>query len=230
MLKSKKAVATLAITVGLATGIGMSVPSSSSAESNVLLASVDWVKSQLSPVNSRITQLEKTVQSQQTQINQLKDQIASGDTGSGGDTETQLPSTVYTTKNNVTIHSGATRDYKVIATKPSGSSLKVIDKYTTSLGLWYRVELSSTVKGWVYSGDVSTSKPGNVTPSQVVTKSEVNIRSGATTSYSIIDTLPGGTTLKYIQSFKNSAGETWYNVEMSNGDRGWIISSLAEVR
>jgi uncharacterized protein YgiM (DUF1202 family) len=233
MLKSKKTVAALAITVGLATGIGMSVPSSSSANSNVLLASVDWVKSQLSPVNNKISQLEQTVQSQQSQINQLKEQIESGNTGGdtgSGNNETELPSTVYTTKNNVTIHSGATRDYKVIATKSSGSSLKVIDKYTTSLGLWYRVELSSTLKGWVYSGDVSTSKPGNYVPSQVITKSEVNIRSGATTSYSIIDTLSGGTTLKYIQSFKNSLGETWYNVEMSNGDRGWIISSLAEVR
>ncbi|EDL64365.1 SH3 domain-containing protein [Bacillus sp. SG-1] len=229
MFKSKKIVAALAVTVGLATGIGMSTPANTSANSNVLLASVDWVKSQLSPVNSRISQLEQTVQSQQTQINALKEKIDNGDVGSG-DVTPALPSTVYTINDNVTIHSGATRQYKVVATKSHGSSLKVIDKYTTSMGLWYRVELSSTVKGWIYSGDVSTTKQSNPAPTQVVTKSDVHLRAGATTNYTIKTTIPGGTTLKYIQSFKNTLGETWYNVEMSNGDRGWIISSLAEVR
>ncbi|WP_113930707.1 SH3 domain-containing protein [Bacillus sp. P14.5] len=229
MFKSKKSIAAIAITIGLASGIGMTAPASTSADSNVLLASVDWVKSQLSPINSRISQLEQTVQSQQSQINQLKDQIADGSTGPG-DTTPSLPSAVYTTNNNVTIHSGATRQYRVIATKPFGSALKVIDKHTTSIGVWYRVELSSTLKGWVFSGDTSTTKPTNTVPTQVVTKSDVHLRAGATTSYSIKTTLSGGTTLKYIQSFKNSLGETWYNVETSNGDRGWIISSLAEVR
>jgi N-acetylmuramoyl-L-alanine amidase len=64
---------------------------------------------------------------------------------------------------------GATSSYDVVATLPSGQSVKVIDQFTNSTGqLWYRVDLGY-LKGWVLSsafeGTVKPPTPGETTPS-----------------------------------------------------------------
>jgi uncharacterized protein YgiM (DUF1202 family) len=213
------------IASAIAFGVGVAAfnPISINASTNVVIASVEWVQSQLSPINSKISELESKINSQQQEINNLKQQITNG-------TVTQtpsVPSTIYISSTSAAIHSGATKEYRIVATKSKGSSLKVIDTNQSASGLWYRVQVSSSVAGWVFSGDVSTTAVSK--PSSVVTKTSVNLRSGATVGYKVVKTVPSGTTLKYIQSFTNGAGETWYNVEIS-GIRGWMISSLGEVK
>jgi uncharacterized protein YgiM (DUF1202 family) len=229
MKRSKKLLMAGVLTLGMGTGAVLFTPQGMNASGNVVLASVDWVTSQLNPVKTKISELESKLAAQQQEINNLKAQI--GDTTNPPTTPPtgQLPSVVYA-KGTVSVHSGATKDYKVIATKPAGSSLKVIDSFTGSSGLWYRVELSSTVRGWVYSGDVSTTKPATTTPTQVVTTGDVHLRKGATTSYPVIETLKAGTTHKYISTFTNSAGEKWYNIETTSGNKGWVFSGLSEVK
>jgi uncharacterized protein YgiM (DUF1202 family) len=218
----------IALVLGVVLGISILFPLGTSANSNVLLASVEWVTSQLNPIKSKINSLESKINSQQTEINTLKEQVAEL---SGSDPSTPppstLPSEVFVNKSSATIHSGATREYKILATKTFGTSLKVIDDFTSGSGLWYRVELSSTVKGWIHSDDVSTTKP---TVKQVYTFGDVNLRTGASTGYKSLGIIPKGTTLAYIQTFKNSLGETWYNVKTSSGEVGWVYSGLAEVR
>jgi uncharacterized protein YgiM (DUF1202 family) len=230
MNRSKKIAAIGALTLGIGIGAFMFTPQGMNASSNVILASVDWVTSQINPMKTKITELESKIASQQQEINSLKAQISQKGNPTTPPTNGQLPTTVYTVKNSVTIHSGATRNYKVIATKPAGSALKVVESYNTSTGLWYRVEVSSTVKGWVFSGDVSVTKPSASAPTQVITTGDVYLRKGATTKYSVIQTIPKGTSLKYIQTFVNSNGETWYNVETSSGVKGWVFGGLVEVR
>ncbi|EIJ80500.1 hypothetical protein PB1_09072 [Bacillus methanolicus PB1] len=227
MSRIKKIVAAGALTLGIGAGAYMFTPKGMDAASNVVLASVEWVTSQINPMKTKIADLESKVASQQQEINNLKTQISKiGNPPANG----QLPSTVYTVKSSVTIHSGAAKNYKVIATKPAGSALKVIGSFHASTGLWYRVEISSTVKGWVFSGDVSTSKPSASGPTQVIATGDVQLRRGASTSYSTIQLIKKGTTLKYIQTFVNAKGETWYNVETSSGVKGWIFGGLGEVR
>jgi uncharacterized protein YgiM (DUF1202 family) len=232
MQKSKKLMAVGALTIGIGAGAYLASPQGMSASSNVILASVDWVTSQINPINSKITSLEAKINAQQTEINNLKAQLGQGGSPSTPPTTPppagEIPSVVYVNKNSVTIHSGATREYKVLSTKSMGNSLKVIDSFTASTGLWYRVEVTSSVKGWVFSGDVSTTKTS--APTQVITTGDVHLRKGATTGYTILVTIPKGTSLKYYSTFVNSLGETWYNVETSTGDRGWIYGGLGEVR
>ncbi|QOR66271.1 SH3 domain-containing protein [Cytobacillus suaedae] len=226
----------------LAVGIGMAafIPNSITASNNVILASVDWVNTQINPMKSQITALETKINQQQQEINSLKQQIANGGgtttptpapAPSPGAPSTSMPTTIYVAKASATIHSGATASYKVVATKKAGSALKVIDQHTSSTGTWYRVEVSSTVKGWIFSGNVSTSKDGSVatSPSKVITTGEVHLRKGATTAYAVLETLKKGTTLKHLQTFTNAKGETWYNVETATGKRGWIYGNFGEV-
>ncbi|MBP2241965.1 uncharacterized protein YgiM (DUF1202 family) [Cytobacillus eiseniae] len=232
MNRSKKIIAASVLTVGLGAGAIISTPQVMKASSNVVLASVDWVTSQLNPMKSKMTELESKIASQQQEINNLKAQVSNPGTTPPpvvtppvtGD----LPSAVYA-KGTVNIHSGATKDYKVVATKASGSSLKVIDSHTSGTGIWYRVELSSTLKGWVFSGDVSVEKPANAEKT-VTTFGDVNLRKGATTSYASLQVIPKGTSLKYISSFTNAAGEVWHNVQTSAGIKGWVIGTLSEVK
>ena len=160
MKKAKKILVAGTLTFGIGTGVFLSTPQGIDAASNVVLASVDWVTSQLKPINSKITNLEKQVANQQKEIDQLKAQLSQNDQTPPPSNEEpgEIPNTVYISKSAATIHSGATKDYKTIATRTKGSSLKVIDSFNSASGLWYRVELSSTLKGWVHSGDVSTTK------------------------------------------------------------------------
>ncbi|MFE8701691.1 SH3 domain-containing protein [Cytobacillus sp. FJAT-54145] len=234
MNRSKKIIAAGALTIGIGAGAYLFTPQGMSASSNVVLASVDWVTSQLNPVKTKVSDLESKVATQQQEINNLKAQLAKLGSPTTPPTtpptDGQLPSTVYVNKSSVTIHSGATTKYKIVATKTMGSALKVVGSHNSATGLWYNVELSSTLKGWVQSSDISITAPSNTTPTQVVAFGDVHLRKGATTGYTILTTIPKGTTLKYISTFVNTSGETWYNVETSSGLKGWVYGGLTEVR
>ncbi|WP_066290321.1 SH3 domain-containing protein [Bacillus sp. FJAT-29937] len=238
MNRSKKLIAAGALTLSIGAGAVLATPQAMNASSNVVLASVEWVTSQLNPMKTKMTELENKINTQQLEINSLKAQVAQlgSNPVTPPPTTTQppangeLPSTVYAANASVNIHSGATKSYKVIATKTQGSALKVIDQFTSSTGLWYRVELSATVKGWVFSNEVSVTKPSTSGPTQVVTFGDVHLRKGATTSYAVIETLKKGTSLKYISTFTNAKGEVWYNAETSAGVKGWVSGSLSEVK
>ncbi|UOE55126.1 SH3 domain-containing protein [Bacillus sp. CMF12] len=233
MNRIKKLVAAGIVTAGIGTSAALFTPSGSDAASNVVLASVEWVNTKLNPINTKLSSLETKISSLEAKVASQQKEIEALKADSGTTTPTTpppsgLPSAVYTTKDNVSIHSGALRTYKVVATVSKSTALTVVDSHNSSSGLWYRVQLSPSLLGWVYSGDVSTTKPDTL--KTVVTTADVNMRRGATTDYAVVELLPKGTVLKLVQTYKNSKGETWYNVETSSGSRGWIISTFGEVR
>jgi uncharacterized protein YgiM (DUF1202 family) len=242
MNRYKKVFVAGALTVGIGAGAVLFTPAGMNANTNVVLASVDWVNSKLNPVNTKLTSLQSQINAletkntaQQKEIDSLKAQIDSKTppTTTNPAPSTNLPSYVYTTKSTVKIHSGALRTYKVVATKSKGASLKVVSSFKSTSGLWYRVKVTSTVYGWIYSGDVSTTKStasSTTSPTKVITTANVNLRKGATVAYDKIATISKGTTLKYIQSFKNSNGDTWYNVQTSSGLKGWMVGSFGQVK
>ncbi|HZG59658.1 MAG TPA: SH3 domain-containing protein [Anoxybacillus sp.] len=224
-MKAKKWAIIGGLTVGMTVGSIFFTPSIMKASEEVILASVDWVTAQLNPMKSQIAKLEAQIQAQQKEINSLKQQLANQSPSTSSST------TVYVTKNKVAIRSGASTNYKIISYKNAGDALKVINSFTSSQGLWYNVQLSSTVKGWVYSGDVSTSKnTASNNQKTVVTVTKANIRKGASTSYPIVETVERGVSLLFIQQFTNSRGEIWYNVETNSGKRGWLAAYLGEVK
>ncbi|KJE28286.1 bacterial SH3 domain protein [Geobacillus kaustophilus] len=221
--KAKWAVAA-SLAVGITTGALLFTPSAMKASEEVVLASVDWVTSQLNPMKNEIADLKAQLAAQQQQIQELKQQLASRPTSP------PLPSVVYVVKNNAAIRSGASTNYRIIAYKQAGASLQVVGSHVSSQGLWYNVALSSSLKGWIYSGDVSTSAVSSDNTKHVIATAAVNIRKGASTSYPIVTTVPKGTQMTYIQPFTNSKGEKWYNVQLSDGRRGWMAAEFGEVK
>ena len=229
----KKLLAMVGAVLGLSLLLTINMPTATKADSNLLLASVEWVQAQLNPLQTKVTSLEKQVAEQDVVIKQLQKAVAEGGTvvtpPPTTEPSTETPTVVYT-KVSAKVHSGATRNYKVLSTIAANKGLTVIGEHKGADGVWYRVEVSSTVKGWVFSGDVSTTKPSEFVPSKVVTKQSTNVRKGATTNYKSLETVAKGSTLTYLGSFKNANGETWYNVQTAKGNKGWVLSTLTEVK
>jgi uncharacterized protein YgiM (DUF1202 family) len=229
----KKLLATVGAVLGLSLLLTINAPTSTKANSNLLLASVEWVQAQLSPLQTKVTSLEKQLAAQDATIKQLQKAVAEGGnvvvTPPTTEPSTETPAVVYTTT-SAKVHSGATRNYKVLSTIAANKGLTVIGQHKGADGVWYRVEVSSTVKGWIFSNDVSTTKPSEFIPSKVVTKQATNVRKGATTNYKSLETVAKGSTLTYLGSFKNANGETWYNVQTPKGTKGWVLSTLTEVK
>ncbi|WP_391207993.1 SH3 domain-containing protein [Psychrobacillus sp. L4] len=238
-MMKKKFIGAIATILGLSLIVSMFIPTSTKADTNLLLASVEWVQAQLNPLQTKVTALEKQLTEQEAMIKQLQKAVAEGGnvvvtppttTPSVPDASTDSPKVVYTSASSVKAYSGASRDYKVLATFGADKALTVVDQFKSATGLWYRVEISATAKGWVFSGDVTITKPTSSIPSNVVAKQAVNVRKGATTNYQSLELVAKGTTLKYLGSFKNANGETWYNVQTAKGTKGWVLSTLTEVK
>ena len=224
MFKHKKALTIFTIVSFLIIGVISFSPGLKSASAtDVILASVDWVTSKLQPINSKIATLEKQINEQQKEIESLKAQLSNQ--------HEDLPRVVFVSDDKTTIRSGADPKYKIVATYLKGTPLLVIDKFFSSTGLWYRVSLSPTLKGWVNSSQVSTNQIAPKTSLIIVTVHSTQLRRGASESYAVTLTLSKGQSLKYIQTFvNNSTNEVWYNVETSSGKRGWILATHGQVK
>ncbi|MGB2871438.1 SH3 domain-containing protein, partial [Psychrobacillus psychrotolerans] len=136
------------------------------------------------------------------------------------------------TENNVNIRSGAGTEFDKISQTSVGQSVSVLANEKNSKGeIWYKVSFNST-EGWIISDylkaattavKASATKSGDsyVGTTQKIGKNATNMRSGATTSYKVVKTIPAGTSLKIIGAFTNAQNEIWFDVEYS-GKKGWV--------
>jgi uncharacterized protein YgiM (DUF1202 family) len=215
MKKTKLLIVSFVFLLGFVAGSFMPFKSTS-AQSNVILASVEWVTSQINPLKSRVDKLEAEVQA-------LRQALA--DTNLNIPT---MPDKVYVKSMVATIHSGASTSYKIVSQKPIGTELKVIDQHDSTNGKWYRVEYASGKYGWIQLSDVSFSSVAK--PTTVVVKKTTSLYRSASTSDRKVATLTAGQSYKYITAFRNNSGEIWYNIELKSGTRGWMQATYGEVK
>ncbi len=123
---------------------------------------------------------------------------------------------------NVNFRNSASTSSSIITTIPKNTTVEIIDKSTTG---WYKIKYKG-VTGYVSSkyvslnvnntDDSSTNKPSTSTQKGVTTDN-VNFRNSASTSSSIITTIPKNTTIQVID--KSTSG--WYKVEY-RGNIGYV--------
>ncbi|MCD7034463.1 SH3 domain-containing protein [Metabacillus sp. GX 13764] len=214
----KKTTIALVFGAGLLVGGAAAPLASTSAASNVVLASVDWVNSQLNPQKDRITKLESDVASLRQALEDTSTSIPT------------LPSQVYVKSLSADIHSGALYSYRVVSSGALSQSLKVTQQVTAADGKFYRVEYAPNQFGWIAAADVSYSAVA--APSSVIVKTSASVYSGANTKdYKTVGTVTKGQQVKYLGTFKNSkTNEVWFNVQLSNGKAGWLQSQNGEVK
>ena len=127
------------------------------------------------------------------------------------------------------IRKGASKSYASVGKVTSGQTVKVIDTFKNSLGeTWYRLDMNS-FKGWVQAavfekGQVAP-PPAKIDEKKVLSPGE--IRKGASKSYASVGKVTSGQTVKVIDTFKNSLGETWYRLDM-NSFKGWVQAAVFE--
>lgn len=151
-------------------------------------------------------------------------------------TEFITPLTAYaaeTTKLTVTgdvvnIRSGAGTSYSKVTTVTQSTVLTSQGTAKDSKGVtWYKVSVNGAT-GYIISSFVSASTTSSATKTLTVTGTTVYVRKGAGTSYGYITTVKKGASYTVAGSAKDSAGKTWYKININN-TTGYIISTYVKV-
>ena len=151
----------------------------------------------------------------------------------GSNSNIENPSTPSTEKgvttDNVNFRNSASTSSSIITTIPKNTTIEIIDK---SISGWYKVEYKG-VTGYVSSkyvnlngnnSDENTNDKPSTSTQKGVTTANVNFRNSASTSSSIITTIPKNTTIEIID--KSISG--WYKVEYK-GVTGYVSSKYVNL-
>ena len=133
------------------------------------------------------------------------------------------------TANSLYVRSGASTSHKVLGTVSKGKTVQIKDtqdgwhkiSYNGDHG-WVSgkyVSTTSSSTGGTTSGSTSTGTTQTVIKTGTVTTSSLNVRSGASTSYSKIGSVYQG---KKVSIYAESNG--WYKISY-NGGYGWVSKS-----
>jgi N-acetylmuramoyl-L-alanine amidase len=128
---------------------------------------------------------------------------------------------MYAKNNQAPVYSEASSSRQVHML-PFGKKVDVMDQFIDQqFDLWFQIKGDGII-GWVHSKDV-TNEP---LPQKLFAKKEnTAVRSGASNDYRIVAVLPLNQEVQIIGIFTNSSNEKWYHVQLSNGTKGWILSS-----
>ena len=122
--------------------------------------------------------------------------------------------TKYVNASSLNVRSGASTSYSVIGSLSKGSKVEVI---STSNG-WSKIKYNGQT-GYVSSKYLSSSTPeSSTTTTKYVNASSLNVRSGASTSYSVIGNLSKGSKVEVI-----STSNGWSKIKY-NGQTGYVSS------
>jgi N-acetylmuramoyl-L-alanine amidase len=131
-------------------------------------------------------------------------------------------------KDNVEVRKGATVKYPVVSYLEKGTELKVIDEFENANGeTWFRIDLGE-VKGWIPSSSTYKEDTSLIGTKATINTDNVNVRKGASTSYTSIDKLMSGTAVTVVDEFENSLNEKWYRIEF-DGEKGWVHNELITI-
>ena len=147
-----------------------------------------------------------------------------------------LPDTIktgiVTSNGNLNIRTGASTKHSIIQKLKNGEAVTILE----SKSGWYKVKSSKGKIGWASSKYIKVSvlatnanalADTNTTRNQtgtVTSNSSLNMRTGPSTKYSVIQKLKKGATVTILESKSG-----WYKVKASNGKTGWVSSKYIKV-
>ena len=143
--------------------------------------------------------------------------------------ESSAQQSVVITGSNVNLRSGAGTSFEKVGKAQKGSSFAYLSSQKAKDGkVWYQIQYSSAKKAWVVS---SFARIESKTSNQFVaiTGSNVNLRTGAGTSFDKAGTAKKGAKYIYLASDKAKDGKVWYKVQYSSSQTAWVINSYARI-
>ena len=153
-----------------------------------------------------------------------KDYVKLNGSGSGSDDNTPS-SEKGVTSANLNLRKSASTSSSIIATIPKNATIEIVDKSTSS---WYKVKYKGNT-GYVSKDYVKLNGSGNETPStpsskKGVTTSNLNFRKSASTSSSVIATIPKNTTIEIV----DKSNSKWYKVKYK-GNTGYVSKDYVKL-
>ena len=114
------------------------------------------------------------------------------------------------------VRSGPSTSYSITTKLYKGNKVEILE---TSNG-WHKIKTSNGTTGWVSASYISILQGSNSQSSYkaTVNATSLNVRSGNSTSYSVITKLSKGTVVDVIESASNG----WKKIKTSNGTTGWV--------
>ena len=120
------------------------------------------------------------------------------------------------TASSLNVRSGPSTSYSITTKLYKGNKVEILE---TSNG-WHKIKTSNGTTGWVSASYISILQGSNSQSSYkaTVNATSLNVRSGNSTSYSVITKLSKGTVVDVIESASNG----WKKIKTSNGTTGWV--------
>ena len=152
--------------------------------------------------------------------------------GSSESNSEQASGTGIVNCSSLNVRSGAGTKYDVVTTISKNQSVTITSKTKDSNGdLWYGIDFSKSGKkysGYAFAEYITLSSTNESEPEEsipaVVNCDALNMRSGAGTGYSVVQTLSRGTEVNIIGEAKDSDGTRWYKISVG-GKTGYVHSA-----
>ena len=130
---------------------------------------------------------------------------------------TVLAAQTAKTTDYVNLRKGPGTNYSVLFTIPKGSTVTVLDNSDDD---WAKVKTSSGTQGYCSKEYLQISSSGggsSTTTTTAKTTDYVNLRKGPGTSYSVLFTIPKGSTVTVL----DNSNKDWAKVKTSSGTQGY---------
>ena len=133
----------------------------------------------------------------------------------------------------INFRSGAGTSASIIAQLSAGTTGTIVGGPTTANGyVWYQFQTSGGTTGWGAQDWLEKSSGGSTPPpsnnkfaigDSVRVTEDLNIRTSASASASVIAVLPPGTTATVTGGPTSASGYTWWQIRTSGGTTGWVV-------
>ena len=134
---------------------------------------------------------------------------------------------VVITGSNVNLRSGAGTSFDKVGKAKKGSRFAYLSSKKAKNGkVWYQVQYSSSITAWV----ISSYSKIQTNPSKQYVEiigNNVNLRTGAGTSYAKAGTAKKGTKYIYLSSKEAKDKKIWYQVQYTSSRKAWVINTYA---
>ena len=139
------------------------------------------------------------------------------------------------TTNKINIRTGPSRSNSILKTVSTKDTFKIVSKVTSSDGsIWYKITLKDNAQGWVLSTvvtDFVTDSVKKQTVSGIVAIIDplVNIRSLPVLDSALVTRTTSTIRPQVVNQTKDSAGNTWYEIVLPNGQHGWVRADMVRI-
>ena len=127
---------------------------------------------------------------------------------------------------DVNLRADAGKGNKIITVIKKGATVTKLGSKTAADGtVWYQVKTKDGKIGYASSKYLTKNQPaiGNVK-----TTANLHVRAEANSKSKILGTLAKGKTVKYIATYKNAAGTTWYKISAGTLT-GWVSGNYVTI-